>query len=288
MSSSQAPAWFRNAINAPYEETYFECLGISIRALRWRDPKQPGLPMIALHGGMAHADWWRFVAPSLVPKYDLVAIDFSGHGESGHRDKYQFEYWVEEVCTAAKRFFGEQPVVLLGHSMGGLIAVKTVAKHPDLWRALVISDSPVHRPFGQRSPNEEPPNFKRDYPDFETGVRRFRLLPPQPITHEFMTRFIAESSLKQLQDGTWTWKFDPDLFASGGSVFFAEDLAQLKPPMWFLRAAQSKIVPAETRRALARHCRNSWRWIQVEDAFHHIMLDQPHIFVQIIKDLPIA
>lgn len=287
MATTQAPQWFQDAVQHPFEREMFPVGDRKLRALRWRDPSARGIPTLALHGGMAHAEWWRFVAPLLLPKHDVVAIDLSGHGESDRREDYHFDSWIDEICAAAKHFFGDQRVLLLGHSMGGLLSVKTAAKHPHLWRGLVISDAPLHKPFGREPSDEEPPLYiKRDYPDYDTAVNRFRLVPEQPVTHPFLVRFLAETSVRQRNDGSWTWKFDPGLFKSMTSIPFAQDLAQLKAPLWFLRAAKSKIVPAKARRALARHCNNSWRWLHIEDAYHHIMLDRPHAFVETVLSLP--
>jgi pimeloyl-ACP methyl ester carboxylesterase len=288
MPEDIAPEWFQNAIDHPRVETWVTCGDIQVRALHWQNPAGGGIPMIALHGGMAHADWWRFIAPQLLPKYDVVAIDLSGHGLSDRRPDYHFDYWIEEVCATARHFFGDQPVVLFGHSMGGLLSVKTAAKYPERWRGIIISDSPLHRSFGRRNPDEDQPLFiKREYPDFETALKRFRLLPGQPITHPYIFRFLAESSLTQDDQEQWTWKFDPALFKSMRPVPFAQDLARLTQPMWFMRAAQSEIVPSKTRRALAQHCRNPWRWIQIENAYHHIMLDQPELYVETVLSLDI-
>ena len=80
---SEAPRWFRDAINTPYDEDVVEVDGCPIHYLRWGDRERPGLVLV--HGGAAHAHWWSFVAPQLTNNYHVVALDLSGHGDSGRR-----------------------------------------------------------------------------------------------------------------------------------------------------------------------------------------------------------
>ena len=55
--------------------------GCRIRTLRWGARDRPGVVLV--HGGAAHAHWWVSIAPHLARDYAVVALDLSGHGDSG-------------------------------------------------------------------------------------------------------------------------------------------------------------------------------------------------------------
>ena len=81
-----APHWFSDAVEAPSESRRIEVLGCPIHYLRWGEPGRPGI--VFIHGGAAHAHWWSFIAPHFTPEYCVVALDLSGHGDSGRRREY--------------------------------------------------------------------------------------------------------------------------------------------------------------------------------------------------------
>ncbi len=76
------PDWYRKAIATPYKKGSIEVAGCNIHYQHWLNPNAPALLLI--HGYAAHSHWWDFIAPLLLDQYQVVAIDISGCGESGH------------------------------------------------------------------------------------------------------------------------------------------------------------------------------------------------------------
>ena len=85
---ADAPEWFVEALATPREEATVDVEGCPIHTLRWGERGRPGL--ILVHGGAAHAEWWSFIAPQLARQYDVIALDLSGHGESGKREEITY------------------------------------------------------------------------------------------------------------------------------------------------------------------------------------------------------
>ena len=81
-----APAWFTVALAVPRQEQMITIEGCPIHTIRWGERGRPGIVLV--HGGAAHAEWWSFTGPQLAQQYDVVALDMSGHGESGRREEY--------------------------------------------------------------------------------------------------------------------------------------------------------------------------------------------------------
>ncbi|MEZ4290203.1 MAG: alpha/beta fold hydrolase [Myxococcota bacterium] len=53
----------------------------------------------------------------------VAALDLSGHGDSGHRERYSLEGWTREVMAVARHAGIDGPPVLVGHSMGGFVTI---------------------------------------------------------------------------------------------------------------------------------------------------------------------
>ena len=95
-----APDWFRRALAVPFEDGSVEVEGTPVHYVAWGERGQRGL--VFVHGGGAHAHWWTHLAASFAPELRVVAIDLSGHGDSGHRDHYDFVQWTREVLAATE------------------------------------------------------------------------------------------------------------------------------------------------------------------------------------------
>lgn len=132
-SGDKTPDWFVRALEAPCRDRTLVVDGCSVHSLAWGDPAKPGLLLI--HGGAAHAHWWGFLAPLLTHHYFVVAVDLSGHGDSGHRDQYSMEIWAQELIAIIDDCDFVSPPVLIGHSMGGLVSIATASLFGDRLKA---------------------------------------------------------------------------------------------------------------------------------------------------------
>jgi pimeloyl-ACP methyl ester carboxylesterase len=121
-----------------------EVAGVELNILEWGDSDKPGL--LYIHGGAAHASWWRFIAPQFLPDFHCVAVDLSGHGDSARRPSYTSDLWREEIqALINERSIFQCKPAIIGHSMGGLIAIRVAAQVQDL-PGLIIIDSAVRPP----------------------------------------------------------------------------------------------------------------------------------------------
>src|SRR5439155_363149 len=103
--------------------------GAAIHYVAWGEPGRRGL--VFVHGGGAHAHWWTHVAATFANEFRVVAVDLSGHGDSGHREIYELEQWTREVVAAADAGDIDGQPVVVGHSMGGFVTIATAALHDD-------------------------------------------------------------------------------------------------------------------------------------------------------------
>jgi pimeloyl-ACP methyl ester carboxylesterase len=210
------PYWFDRALAAPSERGDVNVDGVAIHFEAWGDTGQPGLALI--HGSNAHLEWWRFVAPFLADRFRVVALDSSGNGDSGWRERYTGEVLAREVWEVAQAArLGVRPFVA-GHSFGGFVALETGHRYGEQLGGVIFLDFTTAPPeqyveWGRRAEREQvqPRRGTRVYADRDQALGRFRYVPEQPVVHPCVRDYIAAKSLRQVEGG-WTWKFDPALF----------------------------------------------------------------------------
>lgn len=102
-----------------------------------------GPRVVLVHGigGSSHA--WDNVIPLLSESFTPIAIDQRGHGESGHPDTgYLYDDYIGDLDAVLAYFDLERPLIV-GHSLGGIVALWWAARYPERAAALVIEDSPL-------------------------------------------------------------------------------------------------------------------------------------------------
>ncbi len=252
--------------------------------MRWGAGVKPGLVLV--HGGAAHAEWWSFVAPLLARQYDVVALDLSGHGESGRRPEYPRRQWADEVMAVISdaRFVG--PPVLVGHSLGGLVSIVAASVYGDRLAGAVIVDAPVRKPDPESQEGEVGKSFRNPkvYPTLAEAVARFRLIPAQPCDNAFILEHIARTSLRPVEGG-FTWKFDPRVFIRVSLEKMSDHLANTRCRIALLRGEHSIVVPPETGEYMYGLLQRSSPLVEIPEAHHHLFLDQPLAFVSAVRAL---
>ena len=103
-----------------------------------------GPPVVLLHGQAARWQDHRRVLPALMEHHRVIAIDVPGHGGSDNlpADEYTC-VGVAALLAAAIEQVTDDPVLLAGHSSGGVLALAIAAAYPHLVRGLLLEDPPL-------------------------------------------------------------------------------------------------------------------------------------------------
>lgn len=248
--------------------------GLELHYLEWGDPASP--TVLLLHGGSANAHWWDFFAPRLADRYHLLALDLRGHGDSAWDDAadYGIAAHVRDVRGLVEKIAPEG-LAVIGHSFGGLVATAHAARAGTSVQALVLVDSRLTvGPRAARVMNALHKFPHPIYPSVEEAVRRFRLLPAASSAPEEILRHVTTQAIRQLDDGTWTLKFDRRTLAGTDVCDLSAELPSVRCPILFVRGGESDFVGAETMASWARLAPQS-RVVEITGAHHHVMLDQP-------------
>jgi len=169
------PPWFTAAIDAPAEQRAVDVDGATIAYRVWG--KRPDAGIVLVHGGAAHARWWDHIAPLLATGRQVVALDLSGHGDSARRDRYSLDQWADEVLAVAAGITTAPTVI--GHSMGGFVALRAASRYGSRLAGVVAIDSPVHdiTPEERAARDRRAFGPLRVYPSREAAVARFHPIP---------------------------------------------------------------------------------------------------------------
>ncbi len=288
-----APDWFTQALADAPERFEVRVQGAPIEALAWGRVGDPGL--LLMHGNGAHADWYSFIGPLLQAGRRVVALSFSGNGGSGWRTQYSVAQWADEalaVAEAAGLYQGPGLPVFAAHSFGGFVLMNVAARHGQQLARAVIIDTPLRPPSAADAKRRHRADGLRSakvYPSLADALKRFRLLPPQACAHPFIADVIARRGLKQVvgPDGQpgWVWRFDPFVFRHFSMGRPYRDLRAAQCPITLVRGGRSRLITPEFFAHAVALAPTGTQTLELPDADHHVMIDQPLAFADLLARL---
>lgn len=253
-------------------------------ALGWGDPAAPLI--IAFHGWLDNAASFARLGPALAADYRVLAVDLPGHGHSFHRPpgaSYELLDYVRDLAPLFDDTVAQE-VILVGHSLGGIVASLLAVAVPDRVRALMLVDSlgPVTGEAAsfpdqlrqaidrvRQGSKGQPPR----YPSMEDAIQA-RMKGRIPISRS-AAECIVPRGLKQDRDG-WQWSTDARLRYPSMHRLEEDEvqayLAAIAAPVLLARASQgmASFKPEWIEHRLSKL--NDCELIDVEGS-HHCHLD---------------
>ncbi|MGV3572359.1 MAG: alpha/beta fold hydrolase [Ramlibacter sp.] len=279
--ASELPAWAAAARAMDSRSGFIDVDGSSIHYIAWGDASSP--PLVLVHGNAASAEWWRFVAPLLADRYHVIAPDLGGMGDSSHCGRYARERYAEQVMHVADTLAPARASIVVGHSLGGYVAIMAGCSYGDRMAGLVMLDSPPREADGatfmsyvQSSP------VPRIYPDRESALRRFKVLPDQPVNCGFYLDHIAQTAIKP-EAGGWRWKFDPAALTHPRRLDYVQDLLDMRCPAAVMWGELSERFGSQARGFAHAAFDGVLPLVEIPNARHHIMLDEPLALVAALR-----
>lgn len=282
-------------------DDYVVLRGLRHHLVVWGDGPRT---VILLHGWLDLARLFDKLAERLAgPDLRLVALDFRGHGDSEHAPpsgSYQYPEYVADLHALVEHLSPGQPVALVAHSMGGMMAQYFAGAFPERVSHLCAIES-----LGP--PSMEPGAVVTRLRGFVEDSRKLAALQPlgyatleeaaarvvrkHPRIHFDDALHYARHGMRQVGEGPdalWRWKFDTRLHARGPYVFFEELLLR------FLEAITARVLvveggdgyrlePATFERRFARLARG--QHLLVPGAAHHVHLEAPEAVAAAVRAL---
>jgi pimeloyl-ACP methyl ester carboxylesterase len=188
---------------------YLEINGLRLRYLEWGRPE--ALPIVCVHGYTSSAEAFNAVARRLEDRAHLVAMDVRGHGESAWSPDGAYQYADQAGdLTALVDRLGIERFVLIGTSMGGIIAMAYAAQHAQRLRGLILNDIGPDFEAGSTRITGMVGSRPADFASLDEAMEYRRETSPitaaRPLEDQEET---ARGVLRQRPDGRWAWKMDP-------------------------------------------------------------------------------
>jgi pimeloyl-ACP methyl ester carboxylesterase len=226
---------------------------LRLRSVVWGREDDP--TVVLVHGNGAHAHWWLPIVPALVPGWRVLAPDLRGHGESAWPEPpdYRIVDFDADLTAVLDAHAPPGPLALVGHSMGGRIALWHAAHHPARLRALAILDArldPVVPEAAARYRNKTAgARTGRTYPTREAAIAAFRFVPDEPDVPPDVVTMLADHAILERSPGAWTFRFDRGVLGTAGDA--SGDLRRLLPriacPTLVANGRDSWILDADSR-----------------------------------------
>jgi pimeloyl-ACP methyl ester carboxylesterase len=253
-----------------------------------------GPHVVFVHGLFGQGKNWTTIAKGLSDRHRVTLLDLPNHGHSPWTDRVDY-LDMAELVAAELRTLGE-PATLVGHSMGGKVAMQLALRHPELLRALVVVDvAPSDYPeFGGRTddPDEEATPFagfiaamrdldldrlqSRD--DADTALRT-------AVPSRMVRSFLLQSLVRDAAEG-WRWRLN--------LAALDRDLRHLRafpepppgatfdgPVLWIAGANSTYVLPED--RARMDELFPSTRLVRIKNAGHWVHSEQPEVFLETVR-----
>lgn len=241
-----------------------------------------GQPLVILHGFLGMSDNWKTLATQFAANgYQVHLLDLRNHGRSFHSDDFSYELMAQDVyeyCQANHL----QKINIIGHSMGGKVAMLLATNYPDLIQKLIVADigpkyyAPHHQEIlaglnavdfsTQPSRNEVDAILTAHIPDF--GTRQFLL-----------------KSLYWQEPGQLAFRFNLAVF-NQKITEIGKALPEQKvftAPTLFIRGGNSSYILDEDLEKIQHHFPNM-QLQTIPNAGHWLHAENPVLFYQFCID----
>ena len=256
-----------------------------------------GSRVVFVHGLFGQGRNWTTIAKGLSADHRVTLLDLPNHGHSPWTDRVDYVD-MAELVAAELRSSGE-PATLVGHSMGGKVAMQLALRSPELLRALVVVDiAPVEYPLsGGRTddPDEEASPFAAfiaamramDLDRLETrsdADAALRAAVPSRMVRSFLLQSLVREGVGT--DGGWRWRLNLELLERdlGELRGFPEPPpgARFDGPVLWIAGANSHYVLPEDRARMEQLFPNT-RLVKVKKAGHWVHSEQPEVFLETVR-----
>lgn len=239
-----------------------------------------GKPLFILHGLFGISDNWASLAKRWAEYYTVYAIDLRNHGQSPHADEWNYSVMSADIAELIRDEQLEQAAII-GHSMGGKVAMRLALDHPELLSHLIVSD------IAPRAGT----NTQRDVVEALEAVQPNRLASRKEA-ETILDQYLSDTGTKQflLKNLYWKengnekildWRFNLEVISKNlNEVIAATDSpSPCYVDTLFVRGERSNYITAEDETEIAYIFPNS-RVATIPNAGHWIHADQPVAFFE--------
>ncbi|MFT4187250.1 MAG: alpha/beta fold hydrolase [Aeromicrobium sp.] len=245
---------------------------------------ESGARVVFLHGLMGQGKNFTQAAKALQPEFCSLLVDLPDHGKSAWTDRVDYVVFADTIADHLRvGFAAEGPVHLVGHSMGGKVAMTLALRHPDLLDRLVIVD--ISPNVSERAGEFAHLLGSLAALDLATLERRSDADEALrgPIPSDTVRQFLLQN-LRATDDGGYAWQANLDVLRRDLDVIgdFPEIDAVFDHPVLWIAGEKSDYVEEEDEPVM-RALFPRTRLVTIKDAGHWVHSEQPEAFVSALK-----
>ncbi|HEX9659288.1 MAG TPA: alpha/beta fold hydrolase [Rhodothermales bacterium] len=170
----------------------------------WAHRRGAGKPLIILHGLFGSGDNWRSLSRRFARQFDVHILDLRNHGRSPHDPEMSYRAMAEDVLQYLDRHRLDRSHII-GHSMGGKVAMACALMYPEAVQKLVVADiaprdyQPAHDDIFAALDALDPSTLESR----DEGEAILKQYLPAPHVRQFLLK-----NLQRLEDGAYEWKLN--------------------------------------------------------------------------------
>jgi esterase len=238
-----------------------------------------GKPLLILHGFLGMSDNWKTMGAQFATDgFQIHLLDLRNHGRSFHSDEFSYELMVQDVFDYCKTHNLDK-INILGHSMGGKIAMLFATTFPEMVDKLIVADI-------------APKFYPQHHQSILEGLNAidFSKKPSRNEVEEILAHYIPDFGTRQFLMKSLYWQEPGQLaFRFNLAVFnnkmdeIGKDLpstAIFEKPTLFIRGGNSNYILDEDFENIKQHFPNS-RIETIPNVGHWLHAENPKLFYQI-------
>jgi esterase len=241
-----------------------------------------GKPLIILHGLFGFLDNWQTLAKYFSQHYKVYLVDLRNHGRSPHSPDFNYPLMAADLLEFITTHHIHEPVVM-GHSMGGKVAMTFALQYPEQLSKLIVIDI---------APKYYPPHHQ----DILAGLQALNLktvtsrgeadaVLARHIPEEGVRQFLAKNLYRQ-EDNTFAWRMNLPAIEAHIEEVGKETRAEVPflHPTLFIRGANSRYIKPEQDRVLIEQLFPVARIETIADAGHWVHAEKPRELFDLVVD----
>ncbi len=255
-----------------------------------------GSPLLLLHGLYGASDNWITIARKLAKKYTVYSVDLRNHGHSPHHPEHSYRAMVEDLAV----FFADhnlEPAVILGHSMGGKVAMLFAADYPEKVKKLIIADIAPKNYL--ETGDEKQYFFHRNVllamMEFDFSVVRNRRQVEERLMEKIddhrVIRFLLKNIKADPSRKTLSWRLNPEALYNnleemmeGVNLRWLDDRIPIVAyPVIFIRGLDSPYI-GDNEIAEIKKIYPEARIVDIPGAGHWLHAEQPALFLKAVTE----
>lgn len=202
-----------------------------------------GDTLIILHGFMGSLDNWQSLANEFAKSFEVYLIDARNHGKSPHTATHSIAEMVEDLFD----FMHQQHISkahIIGHSMGGKVAMQFAVNYPNCVNKLVVADIAAKK-YGRGHDDVFEALYAIDLKKIQARKQAEEAMLPH--VSEFGTRQFLLKNLERLENGNYQWKMNLDVLYRDYDEITNEVSSnnRVHIPILFLKGELSRYIKSE-------------------------------------------